>query len=146
MRFWDTSALVPLLLEQEATHEVGELLSQDPEIAAWWGTAIECVSAAARLRREERLTVDEEERVLELLATLRDSWLEILPSEEVRDSAVRLLRVHGMKAADALQLAAARVWAGPTDRAELVTYDERLALAARLEGFRVLPASPRSVL
>ena len=141
MRFWDTSALVPLLLEQETTAEVGELLSQDLEMAAWWGTSIECVSAAARLRREERLTVDEEDRVLELLATLRNSWLEILPSEEVRDYAVRLLRVHGLKAADALQLAAARVWAGSTKRPELVTYDERLALAARLEGFRVLPAS-----
>jgi len=139
VRFWETSALVPLLLEQEATREVADLLSRDPEIAAWWGTAIECASAAARLRREERLTVDEEETVLDLLATLRSSWLEILPSEEIRSSAVRLLRVHGLKAADALQLAAARVWAGPTNPAELVTYDERLALAARLEGFRVLP-------
>ncbi|MBT8398406.1 MAG: type II toxin-antitoxin system VapC family toxin [Gemmatimonadetes bacterium] len=139
MRFWDTSALVPLLLEQEATAEVGGLLSQDPEIVAWWGNPVECVSTAARLRREDRLSVDEEERVLDLLDTLQESWLEILPSEEVRDRAVRLLRVHGLKAADALQLAAARVWAGSTDRAELVTYDERLAFAARLEGFRVLP-------
>jgi predicted nucleic acid-binding protein len=130
-----------LLLEQEATAEVGELLSRDPQIAAWWGTAVECVSAAVRLRREDRLTVDQEERVLDLLDALRRSWLEILPSEEVRERAVRLIRVHGLKAADALQLAAAQLWAGPTHRAELVTYDERLALAARMEGFRVLPAS-----
>ena len=141
MRFWDTSELVPLLLQQEATAAVGELLSEDAEIVAWWGSAVECASAAARLRREERLTMDEEERVLELLDTLRNSWLEILPSEEVRDRAIRLLRVHGLKAADAFQLASARVWAGSTERPELVTYDERLALAARLEGFRVLPGS-----
>ena len=141
MRFWDTSALVPLLLEQETTADVGELFSRDPEIASWWGTSVECVSAAARLRREDRLTVDDEERVLELLDVLRRSWLEILPSEEVRERSFRLIRVHGLKAADALQLAAAQVWAGPTHRAELVTYDERLALAARLEGFRVLPGS-----
>lgn len=141
MRFWDTSGLVPLLLEQAATAEVGALLSEDPEIAVWWGTPVECASAAARLRREERLTVDEEERVLELLDSLRASWLEIVPSEEVRDQAVRMLRVHGLKAADAFQLAAARVWAGSMDRLELVTYDDRLALAARLEGFRVLPGS-----
>ena len=139
MRFWDTSALVPLLLEQEATEEVGGLLLEDSEIVAWWGTSVECASAAARLRREELLTVDEEEEVLELLNTLRRSWLEIHPSEEVRDRAVRLLRVHGLKAADSLQLAAALLWAGPTDRAEFVTFDERLGLAARLEGFRVLP-------
>jgi predicted nucleic acid-binding protein len=140
VRFWDTSALVPLLLQQEATAEVGGLLSEDPEIVAWWGTPVECVSAAARLRREEQLSLDGEERVLELLDTLRKSWLEILPSEEVRDRAVRLLRVHGLKAADSLQLAAALVWAGSTARAGFVTFDERLGLAARLEGFRVFPA------
>ena len=94
MRFWDTSGLVPLLLEQEATREVEEFLAQDPDIAAWWGTPVECRSAAARLRREERLTVGEEDQVLELLDALRASWLEILPSEEVRNTAQRLLRVH----------------------------------------------------
>jgi predicted nucleic acid-binding protein len=139
VRFWDTSALVPLLLDQAETERVSELLAEDFEIAAWWGTPVECASAAARLRREDRLTVDEEDQVHELLDVLRSSWLEILPSEEVRNRAIRLLRVHGLKAADALQLAAARVWAGSTDRPEMVTYDERLALAAKLEGFRVLP-------
>ena len=38
MRFWDTSALVPLLLEQKTTAEVEEYLAQDPDMAAWWGT------------------------------------------------------------------------------------------------------------
>ena len=140
MRFWDTSALVPLLLEQETTAEVERFLAQDPDMAAWWGTPVECRSAAARLRREERLTVREEDQVLEILDALHQSWLEILPSEEVRNTAHRLLRVHALTATDALQLAAATVWAGSSDRAELVTFDERLALAARLEGFRVLPA------
>jgi predicted nucleic acid-binding protein len=139
VRFWDTSALVPLLLEQPATAQARELLSQDPGVVAWWGAAVECASSAARLRREERLSPAEEEQTLELLDILRASWLEILPSEEVRSGALRLLRVHSLKAADALQLAAARVWAGTAHRPELVTYDERLALAARLEGFRVLP-------
>lgn len=139
MRYWETSAVVPLLLEQEATAEVEALLDDDSGMVAWWGTSVECASAAARLRREERLTVQEEQRVLEAAASLRAAWVEVLPSEEVRDRAERLLRVHSLKAADALQLAAARVWAGTPSGAELVTLDERLALAARLEGFRVLP-------
>lgn len=141
MRFWDTSAVVPLLLEQEATAVVDALRSDDPEMAAWWGTPTECVSAVARLRREERLTLSEEERVLDLLGHLRDSWLEVSPSEEVRGEAARLLRIHPLKAADALQLGAARVWAGGTAGTGLVTFDERLALAARLEGFRLLPGA-----
>lgn len=139
MRFWDTSALVPLLLEQPVTGRVRALLLDDPEVVAWWGTPVECASAAARLRRVERLTAVDEGRVLELLAQLRQSWLEVLPSQEVRTRALRLLRVHALKAADALQLAAARVWAGEEGAADFVTLDERLALAARLEGFRVLP-------
>lgn len=141
MRFWDTSGIVPLLLEQDATREVDELWSEDPDMAAWWGTPTECVSAIARLRREERLTLTDEERVLDLLDRLQSSWLEILPSEEARNEAARLLRVHPLKAADALQLGAARIWSAGASRAELVTFDERLALAARLEGFRVVPAT-----
>jgi predicted nucleic acid-binding protein len=139
VRFWDTSALVPLLLEQDATAEMAQLLIEDSEVAAWWGTPVECASAAGRLRREARLTVEDEQRVLELLDMLRKSWLEIQPSDEVRARAMRLLRIHGLKAADALQLAAARIWAGQMVGAELVTFHERLALAARLEGFQVLP-------
>jgi uncharacterized protein len=139
VRFWDTSGVVPLLLEQEATPRMVDLLADDAGMAVWWGTSVECVSAATRLRREERLTVAEEEQVLALIDRFRAGWLEILPSEEVRRGAARLLRVHVLKAADALQLAAARVWAGDVANAELVTLDERLALAALLEGFRVLP-------
>lgn len=138
MRFWDTSAVVPLLLEQEATGSVTKLLSDDPGLAVWWGTVAECATAVARLRREERLTVVEEDRALSAARRLRDAWLEVLPSEEVLDQATRLLRVHPLKAADALQLGAARVWAGDGAGAELVTLDERLSRAARLEGFRVL--------
>ncbi len=112
MRYWDTSALVPLLLDQDASAEVRALLSSDAGIVAWWGTAVECASAAAGLRREERLTVEEEGRVLALLKALRSSWVEVLPSSQLRVEAMRLLRVHPLKAADALQLASARVWAG----------------------------------
>lgn len=140
MRFWDTSAVIPLLVEEEATELVRALLSSDPEVAAWWGTPVECASAVARLRREDVISVRDEERVLALLGDLRESWTEVLPSREVGDRAMRLLRVHPLRAADALQLAAARLWAGPAPDRELVTFDERLALAARLEGFRILGA------
>jgi len=139
VRYWDTSAVLPLLLEQEATAAVEALLDDDAGMVAWWGTSVEVAAAAARLRREERLTLREEERVLEAAAALRAAWVEVLPSEEVRTRAKRLLRVHALKAADALRLAAALVWAGAPSGAELVTLDERLALAARLEGFLVLP-------
>ncbi len=140
MRFWDTSGLVPLLLEQDASAQMRGLLEADGAVAAWWGTPIECASAAARLRREGVLKMDGEERVLKLLRMLEESWTEVLPSERVRREAGRLLRVHALRAGDAVQLAAATVWAGTASGRELVTLDERLGLAARLEGFSVLPA------
>jgi uncharacterized protein len=139
VRFWDTSALVPLLLEQEASAEVRPLVQEDPEMAAWWGTPVECASALARLRREGVISVGEEDRTLELLGLLREAWLEVLPSTELRDESMRLLRVHSLEAADALQLAAALVWTGSARAGALVTLDERLALASRLEGLRALP-------
>jgi hypothetical protein len=48
---------------------------------------------------------------------------------------LRLLRVHPLRAAGALQLAAALEWAGAPPDGELVTFDERLREAAVREGF-----------
>jgi len=64
----------------------------------------------------------------------------VLPTEAVRSRAERLLGVHTLRAGDALQLAAALL-AAEEDPADLpfVTLDERLADAARKEGFPVLP-------
>lgn len=141
MRFWDASALVPLLLREPQTDAVAALLEPDPEIAAWWGSPVECASAAARLRRDGALSVAEEGRMLSTIDLLRSACHEIQPGEELQRTAMRLLRVHALRTADALQLAAAITWAGtqPFEGAEFVTLDERLAEAAALEGFGVLP-------
>ena len=100
---------------------------------------MECASAIARVRREGLISLEEEERTLDLLDRLREGWMEILPSNEVREGSLRLLRVHPLRAADAMQLAAALLWAGSPRRGQMVTLDERLAMVARLEGLRVLP-------
>jgi hypothetical protein len=53
--------------------------------------------------------------------------------------ASRLLRVHPLRAADALQLAAALAAAkGDPSSLDVVCLDQRLSEAARREGFRVL--------
>lgn len=57
---------------------------------------------------------------------------------------MRLLRVHALRAGDALQLAAALVWTGGSREGALVTLDERMGLAARLEGLEVLPGMGRA--
>ena len=140
MRFWDTSAILPLCLEESHTPVLRELALADGALTIWWGTPTECHSAFARLRREERLTPAEEDGLRELLACLGGAWTEIAQSVEVRTIAGRLLLRHPLRAADALQLAAALVWAGRSPSGErFVCLDQRLREAARMEGFVVEP-------
>ena len=139
MRFWDASALIPLCVEQPDSRAVRALLEEDRTMAVWWGSPIECWSAFARLRREGLLQPDEEDSARSLLRILQDAWTEILPGEEVRAHAGRLLRIHPLRSADALQLAAALVWAGTPPGGEIVVYDRRLQEVAYLEGLTPRP-------
>lgn len=138
MRFWDSSAIVPLCVEETATDRALALVNEDPEVAIWWATPVECASALARLEREAALTPADAADAFRRLELLARSWFEIEPHDELREVARRLLRVHPLRAADALQLAAAYLAAErrpPT--LEVVTLDERLRHAALKEGFRV---------
>ena len=107
-------------------------------MCVWWGTEIECVSAVARLEREGALADAAMIAALGRLDSLAEAWNEVQPVAAVRRTARRLLRVHPLRAADALQLAAAVVAAeGVPASLDLVTLDEPLAAAARREGFVV---------
>ncbi len=86
------------------------------------------------------MTTEQASYALRQVDELIDGWVEVPPGERLRDLASRLVRVHELRAADALQLAAATVASeSRPETLELVTLDERLALAASREGFRVLP-------
>ncbi len=140
MKFWDSSAIIPLTVTEASTGAVRASAEGDPVMCVWWATEVECVSALARLEREGALTDTGMTDALQRLDQLAESWNEILPVVAVHSAARRLLRVHALRAADALQLAAAVVAAeGQPASLELVTLDERLAAAARREGFTVAP-------
>ena len=139
MKYWDSSALVALVVDEPRSAERRETIRRDPVIVTWWGSRIECVSALNRLEREHRFEEDGLDRSMEQLELLSASWLEIEPLEQVRKRAIRLLRVHPLRAADALQLAAALTASGEDpERMDLVSSDDRLSAAARREGFRIL--------
>ena len=141
MKFWDASAIIPLLADEPTRAHLLELLEADPEVLAWWGTPVEIASALARRERERLLTAAEVEAALESTRALAEGWHEIVPSPTVRRTAERLLRVHALRAADSLQLAAALVAANHDPATlEIVCLDARLAIAARREGFKVLEA------
>lgn len=136
LRFWDSSAVVPLLVQEAETRAMQRLYAQDPECLVWWATEVECVSAITRLERDAELTTAATEKALGRLDALRDAWHVVQPVDPVRRVANRLLRVHPLRASDAFQLGAALVAAEDRpDSLELVTLDDRLAAAARREGF-----------
>ena len=140
MAFWDASAIVPLCCSQAATTEGRRLRRELKRMVVWWGTPLEARSAFARLVREGKLTADERVTAVKLLAQLRTAWDEILPTEKVRSLAEDLPDVHGLRAADAVQLAAALVWCRERPKQRpLVCFDERLRTAATALGFSVRP-------
>ena len=141
MRFWDSSAIVPLLVDESSTAAVLADYLRDPDVIVWWATEVECVSALARLEREGSMTTPGMTEALDRLDQLALAWHEVQPTARTRQVAIRLLRTHGLRAADAFQLAAAIAAAedGP-ESMPLVTLDARLATAAEREGFRVIGA------
>jgi predicted nucleic acid-binding protein len=139
VRFWDTSAIVPLVVQEPRAVAVRQALRDDPRLIVWWATLAECVSAISRLEREGALTATEAARGLANLRDAHQSWGEIEPGDRLRDIAIRLLRTHPLTTADALQLAAAITAADGEPRSlPFVTLDDRLARAAEREGFPVL--------
>lgn len=139
MKFWDASAVVPLLNAETATPVLREVFRRDPDMLVWWGTGIECISAISRREREGVLSDAGAREALLRLDALTLAWKEVEPSDLVRATARRLLRVHPLRAADGLQLAAAAVAAeSEPSSLSLLSLDDRLVAAARREGFTVV--------
>jgi predicted nucleic acid-binding protein len=140
MKYWDSSAIASLLIEESFTAGLRALRDQDPEQTVWCLTPVEIASALAR-RVREGLPANQENSIRAGCQVLSERWQEICSLELVRSRALRLLNSHPLRAADALQLAAALL--ACDERPEALTFvcvDDRLRNAARREGFPVLPA------
>ena len=141
MRYWDSSALVPLCVEEASTPHMRQLLAMDPIVITWWTTELECVSAISRLEREGRLSPQACSEALHRLQNMGETWNVVEPVVGIRNTARRLLRVHPIRTADALQLAAAILSCRNQPRAfAFVCLDERLSEAAEREGFSIIRA------
>jgi predicted nucleic acid-binding protein len=139
LKFWDSSAILPLLLDERTSASVAAVYEDDERQIVWCLTEVEAVSALARRERQGGRPVDVE-RARTTLKILSERWEEVTSVESVRTRAIRLLGTHGLRAADALQLAAALVFCDErTESLPFVCLDDRLAEAARKEMFPVLP-------
>lgn len=140
MRFWDSSAVVPLLLREPSSAAVRRVARDDSQLVVWRLTGAEVVSALWRRRRAGELDDAAGVAAEEGLALIERTWTCVDDLGHADRRARRLLALHDLRAADALQLAAALIACDEQPSLlPFVTLDHRLADAARREGFRVLP-------
>lgn len=139
MRYWDSSALVPLLVAEETSDKVRSWLAEDGDVVTWVWTRVELVGAIERRAREGAISATERRELLDRFDDLADRWDEVVDVFAVRARALTLLARHDLRAADAAQLGAALLTA-EDDPSSLtfVCLDERLGAAADGEGLRVL--------
>ena len=137
MKFWDTSAIMPLIAEEETSEAVSALFATDSDIVLSWFTPVEISSAIWR-RWRETTEVLQRERAERVVSRLRESWYEVTDIHAVAQLAHEVLQRHRLKAADALQLASALAVANDRNLVPFVTLDGRLAAAAQGEGLTVI--------
>ena len=138
MRFWDSSALVPLVAREASTTWARQLVKKDSAIIVWTLSHVEVQSAVSRKHRDSSLSVSDYKDAKGRARKIFAESTHVVAVDLVRDRALRLLDLHNLRSADTLQLAAALVVS--RERPEIlpfVTLDERMALAAEREGFPV---------
>ena len=139
MKYWDASALVPLVVAEPDSDRVRSWLSDDDGIVTWAWTRTEIVSAIERRACEGSLSLQQRRETLARFADLADAWDEVTDMLAIRSRANALLARHPLRAADAGQLGAALLIREQLAR-ELVfvCLDHRLSLAAERESLRVV--------
>ena len=134
--YWDSSAIVPLVLEEPRSGACRAILRRDRRMVTWALTALEVLSALSRRVREAALEAADLRRARLRLERYSEQWTEVDALGPVREHAERLLLVHSLRAGDALQLAAALVAADLRPRRlPFVALDDGLLAAAEKEGF-----------
>lgn len=115
-------------------------MQRDPDLAFWWGAPLQWGEALLAIQRQKRASPADLQKARTVLDHLRARAFEVQPTGDLRARALRILSVHPLRAADALELAAALVWCRErTQGSGFVSLHPPLRLAAALEGFRVLP-------
>ena len=139
MRFWDTSALVPLFVAERESARALRWLREDPDVVVWTLARLELLSALARRRREEPAASRQLGVARRQFLGAWGRWSEVTAVDVVRRRAERLVETHPLRAEEALQIAAALIAAEDDPGGiEFVTFDRHEASAAEREGFRVI--------
>jgi hypothetical protein len=99
-----------------------QLIRHFPTVMIWWATTVEIESALARLKKQARITEEEEQKLRLDLSSLKSRWFEIPPEDDVRELANTCLQQYRLQAADAFQLAAALIWCNERPRGRALLF------------------------
>jgi predicted nucleic acid-binding protein len=138
VRFIDASALVKRYVREAGSARVQSLLRSDA-VAVCRLSAVEVVSAFARLGRDGAVTIATRDRLIRSFTTDLMAWHTVEITEDLVATGQQLLLRHTLRAGDAIQLAAAMLLQralGP-DFTSFVAADSRLTAAALAEGLTV---------
>lgn len=139
MRFWDTSALVPLITKEDQTPRMQQVIASDRNMAVSFITPVELTSTI--WRRGRRYDQTSFRRSLFKIAELESNWTLLDEHEPTIKLARQLITKHVLRTGDAIQLAAALLLvADHPEDLPFVSLDHDLSRAAREEGFPVVGA------
>jgi predicted nucleic acid-binding protein len=138
-RFFDSSAIVAAYAKQPESPKVRRLLAREATAVSRL-SEVETVSAFSRLARDAAISWDQRVAAIEAFLTDLETWEIVEVTLQVTAEARSILRVHPLRAADAIQLASALVLQSrigtPLDA--FVAFDARLLAAARAEQLTVV--------
>ena len=135
--YFDTSAVVPLLVAEPATERCVRIWNEATSVASARLLYPEARAALARAERLDRLTGAQLAAAVAELDAMVDEVDIVELSADLARRAGDLAQEHGLRGYDAVHLAAALALAN--DDLVVVTGDAELAAAAEAEGIAVAP-------
>ena len=136
--FLDTSALVKLVVQENDSRSVRNLVSGADSVAVSWLAYPEACSAVARRRREGRHSQSDERVCIARLDALANQLVVINVSRNIARLAGQLVGRHTIRGADAVHVASALDLRGQLQSPiSFATFDTRQMAAAMEEGLTI---------
>jgi predicted nucleic acid-binding protein len=134
-----------IVYEGKRSDECRDLIRRDRQVVACELTELEAFATVQRYVKDHRVASGEVRAVGERLELAVKSW-EMIPLDSLLLVRAKIVsRTHALRAADCLQLAAAKAWAGRYTKGKgFVSADGALLDAADREGFTVFSVDKRT--
>ena len=139
MIYWDSSAVVASILNEKSGRNVDKFVASVPESKLYTAiiTPLEIESALQRKLREKSISAKDMDMGRIVAAEFRKAAFLIAAEHNVLDAALHLQKIYGLRPADAVQLASARVGTENPSKVHFLCLDGKLNEAAKREGFHV---------